>query len=211
MDNGGQNRPSSFFADLFTSLHSAGGGVTLQLVSLPFNQLQLLPDLIPTPLMFMILEMILRIESSPRASIWLPAMHLITLLIEVYDNQPGLYAFASWPTLLPVLGALVSCSKMLRVDRRVGLASHAIAVKLLLLLASMAFAISSKLAYLRLMALNGMISPENEEVGAAMVGYLQQRQQGQQQQGREQQQQGQQQQQGRQHGQQQLQKLEQQE
>ena len=85
------------------------GDYWLPLVSLPLDQLQIIPGITADPLMFVLLEMILR--SSRDSNTTLQAMNLLTQLML---NTNGIAAAGQSPTMalnLPMLGALVSTSK----------------------------------------------------------------------------------------------------
>ena len=82
----------------------------LPLVSLPLNQLQVIPGITADPVMFVLLEMILR--SSKDSSTTLQAMNLLTHL--THPSRYQLAAAGQNPTMaanLPMLGAVVSSSK----------------------------------------------------------------------------------------------------
>ena len=122
--------------------------------------------------MFLLLEMILRSKSSRSESTWLPALHLITLLMEAVYGQPEHYAFASWPTFLPVLGALVTSSKMLRVPRAASLGTYAVAVKLMLVLARLVFKITARFMVMRVTAVVGLLLTDKCEGESPLLQLL---------------------------------------
>ena len=97
-------------ASLLVFFAAEVGDYWLPLVSLPLDQLQIIPGITANPVMFVLLEIILR--SSKDSSTTLQGMNLLTHL--THPSRYQLAAANQNPTMaanLPMLGAVVSSSK----------------------------------------------------------------------------------------------------
>jgi hypothetical protein len=120
---------------LSSSLAIAGGSMVhlLPMLSVPLHQLQLVPGIEPCPLMFTLLEMIMR-SSTASGSTRLQALHLLTCLTHPSVYPPAAVAAQSWGATLPLLGAVVTSSKVFKTTNW-GFKSLAVASKLMVILA----------------------------------------------------------------------------
>jgi hypothetical protein len=105
----------------------------LPMLSVPLHQLQLIPGVKPCPLMFTLLEMIMR-SSTASGSTRLQALHLLTCLTHPSVYPPAAVAAQSWAATLPLLGAVVTSSKVFKTTNW-GFTSLAVASKLMVMLA----------------------------------------------------------------------------
>jgi hypothetical protein len=105
----------------------------LPMLSVPLHQLELVPDVKPCPLMFILLEMIMR-SSTASGSTRLQALHLLTCLTHPSVYPPATVAAQSWGATLPLLGAVVTSSKVFKTTNW-GFTSLAVATKLMVMLA----------------------------------------------------------------------------
>ena len=88
------------------------------LASIPFSLLRPTPDISTAPLMFVLLEVALRHNSSSNSSSVLSTHQQVFNLLKAI-TEPGrcssiAAAGPGWPVVLPLVDALVSCSKVLR-------------------------------------------------------------------------------------------------
>jgi hypothetical protein len=81
-------------------------------VALPFKQLEVVDEVEADPLLFVLLEMILRM--SPDTGTQLQAMHLLAVTCSHSKSELYVEADPSWATLLPLTSALITASKVLR-------------------------------------------------------------------------------------------------
>ena len=90
-------------------------------VVVPFAQLQPVPGLSADPLLLVLLEMILRsststsrsLSSNNESMVGIQALHLLSTAMQMLAPAMG-RAGPSWSLALPLTGALVSSSRVLR-------------------------------------------------------------------------------------------------
>ena len=112
----------SFVYLLAFLLHAVECSFMVPVVCVPFSLLQPAPSICSTPLMFVLLEVCLRRNSSSKSSSSSScalSTHQQVLNMLKTITEPGrcssiIAAGPSWPVVLPLVGALISSSKVLR-------------------------------------------------------------------------------------------------